>query len=149
MFLLKEEAEKPHRLDTVVFHGGMDGIRHTISALESKLPEPLLKQIKATFAELSARPVNQIAATKLYRSHIAEFVRFPVHHTPSQVKDFILAVEKKLNHNILVAKRGDTRTKRLREKTHVLVFYKNYKDQLKLMFDLQNLFLQAKAILDA
>jgi hypothetical protein len=60
------------------------------------------------------------------------------------VQGLILSIEAKLNKSISEAKKEDTRRKRQQEKTIVLGWYKANKNELKKIFDLQNLLVEAK-----
>ena len=52
--------------------------------------------------------------------------------------------EDKYNKNILGAKKEDTKKKRIAEKNEMMRFYRSNAVQLKLIFDLMNLIVQAK-----
>lgn len=87
--------------------------------------EKILLQIK-TFNNTKVRAGETIRDT---RRHTAELIRW---------------VEDKMNKNVLEAKRDDTKKNRLKEKNEVMRFYRTNANQLKLIFDLMNLIVDAK-----
>lgn len=87
--------------------------------------EKILIQIK-TFNNTKVRAGEQIRNTEL---HTAELIKW---------------VEDKLNKTILDAKKADTKKNRQMEKSELMRFYKSNARQLKLIFDLMNLIVEAK-----
>lgn len=87
--------------------------------------EKILIQIK-TFNNTKVRAGETIRDT---RKHTAELLKW---------------VEDKLNKTVLEAKREDTRKNRLMEKNEIMRFYRSNANQLKLIFDLMNLIVEAK-----
>jgi hypothetical protein len=65
-------------------------------------------------------------------------------NTSQHVAGLISTVEEKLNKSIIEAKKADTKQKRQMEKNIVMNFYKSNKNELKKIFDLQNLLVRAK-----
>lgn len=141
-------------LDQVAFHGVPD-IRSAIDNLK-KLNihgdlDDIVSQITITFGELSPRLINQIATSTIYKRHIHKYLMFPSQkeETLNQVKFLIHQVERELNHKILAARRHDTKLRLLKQKGRIISFYKTNAEQLKMLFDLHNLFLKAKEKLTA
>ena len=137
-------------LSNVIF-SGVPAIRTTISDLK-KLDihghlATILPQIERTFVEISPRTLNIINTSHIFKKHVEEFLKFPSKDTSNQVGLLQSRVEQDYNHRILTAKRHDTKTKRIREKGQVMTFYKTNKENLKLIFDLHNLFLKSQEIL--
>lgn len=87
--------------------------------------EKILLQIK-TFNNTKVRAGETIRDT---RKHTAELIKW---------------VEDKMNKNVLEAKREDTKKNRLKEKNEVMRFYRTNANQLKLIFDLMNIIVDAK-----
>jgi hypothetical protein len=56
-------------------------------------------------------------------------------------------VEDRLNKEIIAAKKADTKEKRIKEKTEVMRFYRTNAAQLKNIFDLMNLIIEAKLMI--
>jgi hypothetical protein len=63
------------------------------------------------------------------------------------VSELIKWIEEKLNKEIISAKREDTKKKRIAEKNELIRFYKNNSNQLKTIFDLMNLIVDAKIMI--
>lgn len=89
------------------------------------ISDTILMQIK-TFNNTKIRSGEQIKNTQ---QHVLELIRW---------------VEDKLNKSILEAKKEDTKKKRIAEKNEVMRFYRSAAAQLKFIFDLMNLIVQAK-----
>ena len=122
----------------------------TFTLEETKKLTELLSQAGTLFRQISARTLNQIATSDTYKIQIKAWNNTKVRegqkitNTALHVQGLIQAVETKLNKEILEAKKEDTKRKRQMEKNIVLGFYKQNKDQLKLIFDLQNILTEAK-----
>jgi hypothetical protein len=94
--------------------------------------------------------MNEIATNDTYKIEIKAWNNLKVREgkeitdTASHVTGLILRVEEKLNKSIIEAKKEDTKRKRQMEKTIIMNFYKNNRNELKKIFDLQNLLVRAK-----
>ena len=97
--------------------------------------------------------MNEIATNETYRVQIKTWNNTKVRegqeitNTSAHVQGLILWIEQKLNKNISEAKKEDTRLKRQKEKTLIMNFYKSNKNELKKIFDLQNLLVSAKLMI--
>jgi hypothetical protein len=67
-----------------------------------------------------------------------------VTNTSQHVSELIKWIEDKLNKEIISAKKEDTKKKRITEKNEVMRFYRSSANQLKSVFDLMNLIVDAK-----
>lgn len=156
-------------IEEEVLNGGISGTKNALSFLKSihemivdnnaytkqEADEmvSLLKQADTTFRSIPAKTLNRIALNDTYRVEIKTWNKSMVHegkvieNTSKHVASLIANVEEKLNKSILEAKRSDTKIKRQQEKKIVLEFYKSNKNELKRIFDLQNLIIRAKIIL--
>ena len=109
-----------------------------------------LSQVGSLFRTISPRTLNEIATNETYKIEIKAWNNLKVREgkeitdTSSHVTGLILRVEEKLNKSILEAKKADTKKKRQMEKTIVMNFYRNNRNELKKIFDLQNLLVRAK-----
>lgn len=127
----------------------------TFTEAETKEITALLSQAGNLFRQISARTLNQIATNDTYKIQIKAWNNSKVRageeikNTAAHVQGLILSTEQKLNKNILDAKKADTRQKRQMEKKIVMDFYKQNKQQLKLIFDLQNIITKAKNMIVA
>ena len=122
----------------------------TFTAQETANINSILSQAGNLFRTISARTLNEIAASETYNIQIKAWNNSKVRagekisNTAAHVQGLILSVESKLNKAIEEAKKADTKLKRQREKTIVMNWYKSNKDELKKIFDLQNLLVDAK-----
>ena len=105
------------------------------------------------FRQISPRTLNIIATNDTYKIPIKTWNNSKVRegqeitNTSSHTQGLILWMEEKLNKEILAAKREDTRKKRTQEKNIIMTFYKQNKNELKKIFDLQNLLVKAKNLI--
>ena len=122
----------------------------TFTASETEALTAILSQAGNLFRTISARTLNQIATNETYKIQIKTWNNLKVRegmeitNTSDHVAGLIRSMEDKLNKNILDAKKEDTKRKRQMEKNIVMTFYKQNKNELKKIFDLQNLLVRAK-----
>lgn len=122
----------------------------TFTASETEALTAILSQAGNLFRTISARTLNQIATNDTYKVQIKAWNNLKVRegteitNTSDHVAGLIRSMEEKLNRNILDAKKEDTKRKRQMEKNIVMTFYKQNKNELKKIFDLQNLLVRAK-----
>ena len=122
----------------------------TFTQAEMTAINSILSQAGSLFRTISPRTLNEISTNETYKIQIKAWNNSKVRNnekitnTVAHVKDLILSIEEKLNKNLGDAKKEDTRLKRAQEKTIVMNFYKSNKDELKKIFDLQNLLVDAK-----
>jgi hypothetical protein len=109
-----------------------------------------LSQIGRLFNQISARVANQIATNETYRNQIKIYNNSKVKEgqkitdTYTHLKGLVHNLELNLNKNIITAKKTDTRRKREQEKNIILSFYRTNFAQIKMLFDMQNLIVDAK-----
>ena len=70
-----------------------------------------------------------------------------IRDTRAHVNGLMKWVEDKLNKEISAAKKVDTKEKRIKEKTEVMRFYRTNAAQLKNIFDLMNMIIEAKLMI--
>ena len=122
----------------------------TFTQAEMTAINSILSQAGSLFRTISPRTLNEISTNETYKIQIKAWNNSKVRNnekitnTVAHVKGLILSIEEKLNKNLGDAKKEDTRLKRAQEKTIVMNFYKSNKDELKKIFDLQNLLVDAK-----
>lgn len=168
---MSDRKIKIENIEDEVINGGLAGTRRSLSILQSyidgaanhsdgfmskmsneerkKLTE-ITSQANALFKTISSRTLNMISTNETYRNHIRDWKRSHgvTQNTKGSVAGLISHVESMMNKSIISSKRSDTRRKREIEKKIVMTFYKSNKDDIKKIFDLQNLFIQAKKIID-
>lgn len=122
----------------------------TFTKQETDALTSILSQVGSLFRTISPRTLNTIATNDSYKIQIKAWNNSKVRegkeitNTTAHVAGLLATVEEKLNKSILEAKKADTRQKREMEKKIVMGFYKENKNELKKIFDLQNLLIRAK-----
>ena len=122
----------------------------TFTKQETDELNAILSQAGSLFRTISPRTLNTIATNDTYKIAIKAWNNLKVRegkeitNTTQHVTGLIATVEEKLNKSILEAKKADTKQKRQQEKKMVMDFYKSNKNDLKKIFDLQNLLVRAK-----
>jgi hypothetical protein len=122
----------------------------TFTKQETDTITSLLSQAGSIFRTISPRTLNEIATNDTYKIAIKAWNNLKVRegkeitNTSQHVAGLISTVEEKLNKSILEAKKADTKQKRQMEKNIIMNFYKSNKNELKKIFDLQNLLVRAK-----
>lgn len=117
---------------------------------ETKELNAILTQAGNLFRTISPRTLNTIATNESFNIQIKAWNNLKVRegkeitNTTQHVAGLISTVTEKMNKSILDAKKADTKTKRQQEKKIVLDFYIGNKNELKKIFDLQNLLVKAK-----
>ena len=105
------------------------------------------------FQTISPLTLNKIAASDVYNTQIKTFNNTKVRegqkitNTTAHVNELIRYIETKMNKAILDAKQEQTKQKRLKEKNEVMRFYRTNSVQLKNIFDLMNLIVDAKIMI--
>lgn len=122
----------------------------TFTKQETDALNTILSQAGSLFRTISPRTLNQIATNDTYKVAIKAWNNLKVRegkeitNTVQHVAGLIATTEEKMNKLILDAKKADTKQKRQMEKNIVMAFYKSNKNELKKIFDLQNLLVRAK-----
>jgi hypothetical protein len=110
----------------------------------------VLSQAGRVFQTIPALTLNRIAASDVFLNQIKTFNNTKVREgkkiadTRAHTQELINWVEARLNKEILAAKKEDTKQKRIKEKNEVMRFYRSNSVQLKLIFDLMNMIVDAK-----
>jgi hypothetical protein len=122
----------------------------TFTQEETKEITSILSEAGRTFQTISPLVLNRIAASDTINLEIKTFNNTKVRagqeirDTRRHVLELQRWAEAKYNKNILDAKKEDTKKKRIAEKNEMMRFYRTNAVQLKLIFDLMNLIVQAK-----
>jgi len=110
----------------------------------------LLSNAGRTFQSISSLVLNRIAASEPILLQIKTFNNTKVRagekitNTTAHVNELTRWVENRLNAEILKAKMAATKQKKQIEKNEIMRFYRTNAVQLKLIFDLMNLIVDAK-----
>jgi hypothetical protein len=113
----------------------------------------ILSQAGRLFTTIPALTLNKIAASETYLMQIKTYNNTKVREgqeirdTRAHVNGLMKWVEDKLNKEISAAKKSDTKEKRIKEKTEVMRFYRTNAAQLKNIFDLMNMIIEAKLMI--
>jgi hypothetical protein len=113
----------------------------------------VLSQAGRVFQSIPALTLNRISASDVFLTQIKTFNNTKVREgkkivdTRVHTQELLNWVEAKMNKEILAAKRDDTKQKRIKEKNEVMRFYRSNAVQLKLIFDLMNLIVDAKLMI--
>ena len=125
--------------------------RATLTKSENDRLSTILSQAGNLFRQIPAALLNEIAANETYRIPIMTYynqkVRAGEHMKASHVNEIIKFVSDKYDKQIADAKMPATKAKRNAEKKMVVGWYKKNAANLKLIFQLQNLFIDAKTML--
>ena len=122
----------------------------TFTKQETDQLTSILSQAGSLFRTISARTLNEIASNDTYKVTIKAWNNLKVRegkeivNTTQHVAGLISNVEERLNKAILEAKKADTKQKRQMEKNVIMNFYRSNRNELKKIFDLQNLLVRAK-----
>ena len=113
----------------------------------------ILSQAGRVFQSIPSLTLNRIAASEVFLTQIKTFNNTKVREgkkisdTRLHTQQLIQWVEAKLNKEVLAAKKEETKQKRLKEKNEVVRFYRSNAVQLKQIFDLMNLIVDAKLMI--
>ena len=125
--------------------------RATLTKSENDRLSAILKQAGTLFRQIPSALLNEIAANDTYRIPIMTYynqkVRAGEHMKASHVQEIIKFVSDKYDKQIADAKMPATKAKRTAEKKKVVSWYRKNSANLKLIFQLQNLFIDAKTML--
>jgi len=120
---------------------------------ETKIISDLLTQAGYLFRNISPKVLNEIAMNDQYRTLIKTFRNTKVREgekisSPGRhAYEFIRWMADRWSAEARSAKKEDTRGKRNSERTMLLRFFRQNAGQLKLIFELQNLIIDAKLII--
>jgi hypothetical protein len=125
----------------------------TFTEEETKQLTTILSIAGRTFQAISSLTLNRISSSDTILTYIKTFNNTKVRegkkitNTNQHTLELIRWIESKLNKDIADAKKADTKAKRTREKTEIMRFFRTNAQQLKLIFDLQNLMVDAKLMI--
>ena len=125
----------------------------TFTAKETEELTSILSEAGSLFRQISSRTMSEISVNESYKIQIKAWNNLKVRegkeitNTSTHVQQLILSIEERLNKSIAEAKKQDTKLKRQKEKTIVVGWYKANRNELKKLFDLQNLLVRAKLMI--
>ena len=113
----------------------------------------ILSQAGRLFNTIPALTLNKIASSETYLLQIKTYNNTKIREgqeirdTRAHVNGLMKWVEDRLNKEITSAKKEETKQKRIKEKTEVMRFYRTNAAQLKNIFDLMNMIIEAKLMI--
>ncbi len=125
----------------------------TFTEEETAAITSILSNAGRIFQSIPALTLNRIAASDVFLTQIKTFNNTKVREgkkisdTRVHTQELLNYVEAKLNKEILAAKKEETKQKRIKEKNEVMRFYRSNAIQLKSIFDLMNLIVDAKLMI--
>jgi len=125
----------------------------TFTEEETKQITTILSLAGRTFQTIPALTLNRIASSDTILEYIKTFNNTKVREgkkitdTRAHTLELIRFVEAKLNKEIASVKREETKRKKSAEKTEIMRFFRSSAMNLKTIFDLQNLLVDAKLMI--
>jgi len=122
----------------------------TFTEQETKQITGILSQAGRTLQSINSLNLNRIAANDVILTYIKTFNNTKVRegqaikNTALHTTELVRWVEAKLNKDIADAKREETKQKRVKEKTEIMRFFRGAAADLRNIFDLMNLIVDAK-----
>ena len=113
----------------------------------------ILLQASRLLQSIPVLTLNRIASSETYSTQIKTFNNTKVREgkkiadTRVHTQELINWIEAKMNKEVLAAKKEDTKQKRIKEKNEIMRFYRSNAIQLKQIFDLMNLIVDAKLMI--
>jgi hypothetical protein len=125
----------------------------TFTENETKQLTTILSLAGRTFQTIPSLVLNRISTSDTILTYIKTFNNQKVREgkkitdTRAHTLELIRWVEAKLNKDIADAKKEDTKKKRIAQKTEIMRFFRGSAINLKQIFDLQNLLVDAKLMI--
>ena len=125
----------------------------TFTEEETKQLTTILSLAGRTFQSISSMTLNRIASNEIIKTYIKTFNNAKVRegkkisNTNQHTLELIRWVEAKLNKDIADVKKEETKRKRIAAKTEIMRFFRQNAAQLRSIFDLQNLLVDAKLMI--
>jgi len=122
----------------------------TFTEQETKQITGILSNAGRTLQSINALNLNRISANDVILTYIKTFNNTKVRegqaikNTAIHTTELVRWVEAKLNKDIADAKREETKQKRVKEKTEIMRFFRGAAADLRSIFDLMNLIVDAK-----
>ena len=125
----------------------------TFTEAETKDITSILSQAGMLFQQINPMTMNRIAANDTILVQIKTFNNTKVRagekikNTLQHTNELIKTIEGKLNQGVLEAKLEKTKKERIAKKNEIMRFYRSNANELKKIFDLQNLVVDAKLMI--
>ena len=125
----------------------------TFTEEETKQLTTILSLAGRIFQSISSMTLNRISTNEVIKTYIKTFNNAKVRegkkitNTNQHTLELIRWVEAKLNKDIADVKKEETKRKRIAAKTEIMRFFRQNAAQLRSVFDLQNLLVDAKLMI--
>lgn len=125
----------------------------TFTEEETKQLTTILSLAGRTFQSISSLTLNRISSSETILTYVKTFNNQKVRegkkitNTNQHTLELIRWVENKLNKDIADAKKDETKRKRITIKTEIMRFFRQNAAQLRSIFDLMNLLVDAKLMI--
>ena len=125
----------------------------TFTEEETKQLTTILSLAGRTFQSISSMTLNRISTNEVIKTYIKTFNNAKVRegkkitNTNQHTLELIRWVEAKLNKDIADVKKEETKRKRIAANTEIMRFFRQNAAQLRAVFDLQNLLVDAKLMI--
>jgi len=125
----------------------------TFTEDETKQITRVLSQAGSLFQQINPLALNRISANETILMQIKTFNNSKVRegqaikNTTAHTNELIKTIEAKLNQSVLEAKLEKTKKERIAKKNEIMRFYRSNAAELKKIFDLQNLLVDAKLMI--
>ena len=125
----------------------------TFTEEETKQLTTILSLAGRTFQSISSMTLNRISTNEVIKTYIKTFNNAKVRegkkitNTNQHTLELIRWVEAKLNKDIADVKKEETKRKRIAAKTEIMRFFRQNAAQLRSIFDLQNILVDAKLMI--
>lgn len=120
---------------------------------ETKLMLGVIEEIRRSFSSINHKVLQQIALSDVYRDLIKMYNNSVIRNGSSikntiiHTNEMVRWIDDRLSAKIREARKPETQRKRTQEKTNIIGFFHLHNQELKLIFDLQNLIVSAKLII--
>mgnify|MGYP001237867479 CR=1 FL=1 len=125
----------------------------TFTEEETKQLTTILSMAGRTFQSINSMVLNRVASNDVIKTYIKTFNNAKVRqgakitNTNQHTLELIRWVEAKLNKDIADVKKEEAKRKRIQAKTEIMRFFRQNAGQLRSIFDLQNLLVDAKLMI--
>jgi hypothetical protein len=125
----------------------------TFTDEETKLMMGIIEEARRVFSSINSKVLQQIALNDTYRDLIKMYNNSVIRNGASikntiiHTNELVRWVDDRLSAKIREAKKPETQRKRTQEKTNILGFFHLHNQELKLIFDLQNIIVSGKMII--
>ncbi len=125
----------------------------TFTQDETKKITEILSEAGKVFQTINPSVLNRISIGETILTQIKTFNNSKIRagekikNTQQHTLELVRWVESKMNEKVLEAKKEETKRKRIAEKNEVMRFYRTSAPQLKFIFDLMNLIVDAKLLI--